>query len=183
MHFRKKRLNNKMFIIALVSILFVVTGAGAQRQMEYLGRGVVAVNQGGGKVYIGWRMLGTDPEDIAFNLYRSIGGAKPVKLNKELLTESTNFVDNTACPNQPNSYFVRPIVKGEELEPSAFFTLPANAPVREYISIALQTPAGHRPSDASVGDLDGDGEYEIVLKQEMRPRDNAQRGRTGDRGP
>src|SRR5439155_5235986 len=44
----------------------------------------------------------------------------------------------------------------------------------------LQTLPGHTPNDAAVGDLDGDGEYEIVLKQEMRPRDNSQKGRTGE---
>ena len=43
----------------------------------------------------------------------------------------------------------------------------------------LQTLPGHTPNDAAVGDLDGDGEYEIVVKQEVRPRDNSQRGATG----
>jgi rhamnogalacturonan endolyase len=47
------------------------------------------------------------------------------------------------------------------------------------LSLPLETLPGHAPNDASAGDLDGDGEYEIVLKQEMRPRDNSQRGTTG----
>jgi rhamnogalacturonan endolyase len=55
----------------------------------------------------------------------------------------------------------------------------AKSPARPYLSIPLQTADGHRPGDASVGDLDGDGEFEIVVKQEERPRDNSQRGRTG----
>ena len=42
--------------------------------MEALGRGVVAIPDGGGKVFVGWRLLGTDPDDIAFNVYRSTGG-------------------------------------------------------------------------------------------------------------
>ncbi len=175
----EKRLYRKIFIGVAVMIMFFAGGASAERQMEHLGRGVVAVNQGGGKIYVGWRMLATDPEDIAFNLYRSTAEAKAVRLNKEPLIKSTNFVDESADPNQPNSYFVRPIVEGKELEPSAAFKLVANAPVREYISIAIQTPEGCRPSDASVGDLDGDGEYEIILKQEMRPHDNARSGVTG----
>ncbi|HUT10150.1 MAG TPA: hypothetical protein VMY42_06610, partial [Thermoguttaceae bacterium] len=59
----------------IVAVLFGTTvvgtvPAGAQRQMEHLGRGMVAIHQGGGKVYVGWRLLGTDPDDIAFNLYR-----------------------------------------------------------------------------------------------------------------
>ena len=68
---------------------------------------------------------------------------------------------------------------GREGEASAPFRLPADAPARPYISIPLQTLPGHTPNDASVGDLDGDGEYEIVLKQEMRGRDNSQAGTDG----
>ncbi|MBC8010956.1 MAG: hypothetical protein H7067_12765 [Burkholderiales bacterium] len=43
--------------------------------MENLGRGEVALRTGATQVYVGWRMLGTDPEEIGFNLYRSVGGA------------------------------------------------------------------------------------------------------------
>src|SRR5262245_54497518 len=46
------------------------------RLMEGLGRGVVAVNRGDGRVFVGWRLLGTDP-DVAFNLYRSADGGEP----------------------------------------------------------------------------------------------------------
>jgi rhamnogalacturonan endolyase len=49
--------------------------------MERLGRGIVAVRQGDNSVFVGWRLLGTDPDALAFNLYRSIGGGRPVKLN------------------------------------------------------------------------------------------------------
>ena len=54
----------------------LATQAYGQRQMENLGRGVVAVNQGG-KVFVSWRLLGTDPDSIAFNLYRSDNGGNP----------------------------------------------------------------------------------------------------------
>jgi rhamnogalacturonan endolyase len=165
--------------IAFGTIFLVAAGAGAQRQMESLGRGVVAINQGAGKVYVGWRMLGTDPDNIAFNLYRSTGDNKPVKLNKEPIKESTNFVDTGVNLSQSNSYFVKPVLKGKEQQACAPSTLQANAPIRQYISIALQTPDGCTPNDASVGDLDGDGEYEIVLHQSPRGRDNSRSGTTG----
>ncbi len=124
-------------------------------------------------------MLGTDPEDIAFDLYRATGDGQPVKLNKKPIENSTNFVDIGVNLRQSNSWFVRPVVNGRELGASRPFTLPANAPARPYISIRLQTPAGCTPNDASVGDLDGDGEYEIVLHQAPRGRDNSQGGITG----
>ena len=163
-------------------LIHAILGAtvSAQRQMEALGRGVVAISQGDGKVFVSWRLLGTDPEDSAFNVYRSTAAAAPVKVNPEPLRTATNLVDTSADLKQALSYSVRPVQDGREGEPSAPFRLPASAPVQAYISIPLQTLPGHTPNDASVGDLDGDGEYEIVLKQEMRGRDNSQRGTTGE---
>jgi rhamnogalacturonan endolyase len=158
----------------------LATTASAQRQMEALGQGVVAIPKGDGTVFVGWRLLGTDPDDIAFNVYRSTAGAAPVKVNAEPLGNATNLVDTGANTKEALSYIVRPVQGGRELEASAPFRLPANAPARPYLSIPLQTLPDHTPNDASVGDLDGDGEYEIVLKQEMRGRDNSQRGTTGE---
>jgi rhamnogalacturonan endolyase len=148
------------------------------RQMEKLGRGVVAINQGEGKVFVSWRMLGTDPENVAFNLYRRTGSEAPRKLTEKPLTESTNFQDSGVDTTKANAYFVRPVISGKEQAAGASFTIPANAPARPYLSIPLQTPAGFTPGDASVGDLDGDGEYEIIVKQEGHPRDNSHEGMT-----
>jgi rhamnogalacturonan endolyase len=149
----------------------------AQRQMENLGRGVVAVPSGEGKAFLSWRMLGTDPGDIAFNVYRVAGGA-PLKLNKQPIRDSTNFTDDNARLNEAASYFVRAVLNGKEQEPGASFKLAAGA--QPYLSIPLQLPPGYSANDASVGDLDGDGEYEIVLKCEQRPRDTASLGLTGE---
>ncbi len=148
--------------------------------MEALGRGVVAVHQGGGKVFVGWRLLATDPEDTAFNLYRKTGGGEPVRLNKAPLAASTCFVDAEAKLEQETSYLVRPVVDGRETDPGAPFTLKVGAPARPYLSIPLRTPEGYVPNDASAGDLDGDGEYEIVLHQAGRGRDNSQDGPTDE---
>jgi rhamnogalacturonan endolyase len=150
------------------------------RLMEKLGRGLVAIHPADNKVYISWRLLGTDPNAITFNLYRFTDGGAPAKLNEEPIAKSTNFVDETADLSKTNSYFVRPVLDGKEQEASTPFKLGPNPPARPYLAIPLQTLPGHTPNDASVGDLDGDGEYEIVIKQEMRPRDNSQRGRTGE---
>ena len=155
--------------VPLGIILLFTNFLQAQRQMESLDRGVVAVDQGDGKVYIGWRMFGTDPDEIAFNVYRD-----KTKINAEPITNSTNFIDSNSSSSA--TYTIRAVIKGQEGKPTA----PAKVWSQNYISIPLQTPEGCTPNDATVGDLNGDGEYEIVIKQEMRPRDNSQRGATGE---
>ncbi len=150
------------------------------RQMESLGRGVVAIRQDDGKVFVSWRLLRTDPKETTFNVYRKTGGGDAVKLNRQPIAAATHFVDANADFTKPNAYSVTAVVKEKEGGASRAFTLPANAPARPYLSIPLKTLPGHTPNDASVGYLEGDGEYEIVVKQEQRPRDNSQRGATGE---
>jgi rhamnogalacturonan endolyase len=164
--------------VSAAASLALASLSAAERQMERLGRGLVAIHEGEDKVFVSWRLLGTDPEGIAFNLYRAAGGAEPVKLNAVPLAGATCFADRGADLSQPASYFVRALRQGKEEEASAPFTLPANPPARPYLSVPLQTPEGYSPNDASAGDLDGDGEYEIVLHQVGRGRDNSQRGVT-----
>jgi hypothetical protein len=176
---------------AMAAIGFGAACAQAQFQMERLSRGVVAVRTSSSQVYVGWRLFGTDGAGTSFNLYRSSNGGSPVLLNGTPLTASTNFVDTSAPPTQSNAYFVRPVVNGMEQPASASFTLPANAPAQQYLNIPLQIPpAGTTPSgesytyvanDLSVGDLDGDGELEYVLKWDpTNAKDNSQSGYTGN---
>jgi rhamnogalacturonan endolyase len=161
-----------------IAFLAVQQNVYAQRQMEKLDRGLVAVRQSGDSVYVGWRMLGTDPDDIAFNLYRQTGKQAAVKLNQMPITGSTNYVDIQAKNTEANTYYVKPVLKGREEQSSKLFSLPANSPVQQYINIPLRTPAGYTPNDISVGDLDGDGEYDIILHQAGRGRDNSSNGIT-----
>ena len=79
--------------IALIMLVLLPASAHAQRQMENLTRGIVAVKQSGGGVYVGWRLFGTDPETLAFNVYRLVGG-DPVALTANLrcsLTDPLRF--------------------------------------------------------------------------------------------
>src|SRR5262245_27629144 len=112
----------------------------AQRQMENLGRGVIAVRQPDNKVFVSWRLLGIDPEALAFNLYRTTEGSKPAKLNDQPITAATSFVDEKADLTKAKAYFVRPVLNRREQAASKSFMLPANAPARQYLSIPLQTP-------------------------------------------
>jgi rhamnogalacturonan endolyase len=148
------------------------------RQMENLGRGVVAINQGDGKAWISWRLLGTEPEDIAFNLYRCTGQQPLVKLNPQPIRDVTCYQDSGIDRTQPIAYFVRPVLKGIEGAESLPFQNRITAVALPYIEIPLRP--GLTPNDASAGDLDGDGEYEIVLKREQSPRDNSQAGPSGE---
>lgn len=162
-------------VILLLGLAFCVGTADAQRQMERLDRGMVAVSDGA-HVYVGWRMLGTDPKDIAFNLYRITGSAEPVKLNQDPITSSTNYVDDEAELSKSNTYFVRSVLNGTEGEASK----PVETWNHHYLAIPLQTPNGYTPNDASVGDLDGDGDYDIVLHQVGKSKDNSQSGYTDE---
>jgi rhamnogalacturonan endolyase len=164
-------------------------------QVENLDRGLIALRSTDSSVYIGWRLLGTDPADLAFNLYRATGEGAPVRLNDTPLLTTTDLVDSTADPTQVNSYTVRPVLQGVELPAGGSFVLAANAPVQPYLTVPLQQPPGasvevppghvtqtftYTANDASVGDLDGDGDYEIVLKWDpTNTRDNASAGLSG----
>lgn len=149
------------------------------RQMEYIDRGVIAVRIPGDSVFIGWRMLGTEPDDLAFDIYRQSGSEKPVKLNKKPVTECTDYIDGDANLKTDNSWFVIPIIKGKKEAKSKSYTLKAESPVQQYFSIPLKTIAGYSANDASVGDLDGDGEFDIVLHQSGRGIDNPSTGISG----
>jgi rhamnogalacturonan endolyase len=142
----------------------------AERQMENLGRGLVAVRQEDGTVFLSWRLLREEPKETGFNVYRTTR-----KLNQDPITNSTCFRDLDAAGDSAPLYSVAAVINGSEQKRHALgFSTGAN----RYLSIRLQTPDGYSPNDASVGDLDGDGEFEIVLHQVGRGRDNSQPGVT-----
>lgn len=161
--------------VALAGVFLGGDRVDAQRQMEHLDRGVVAVNNGNGQVFISWRLLSTDPRHTAFNLYRTVNQRDPVKLNKTPIAGATNFVDTGVNLSEQVAYFVRPFVEGKEKKASGTYTLRTT---KQHLSVPLQTPEGYTPNDASVGDLDGDGQYEIVLHQVGRSQDNSRSGFT-----
>ena len=190
------KLKQLAFVTAVISACALFpTEASPQYVVENLGRGVIAIRASESTVYVGWRLLGTDPSDVAFNVYRASGSGAPVKLNEAPLVATTNLVDTSADLTQATTYTVRPVLQGTELAASTPFVLPAGAPIRQYLTVPLDRPAGgnvevpagsptsaftYSPNDASAGDLDGDGEYEIILKWDpSNSRDNASAGLSG----
>ncbi|MBC7784061.1 MAG: rhamnogalacturonan lyase [Burkholderiales bacterium] len=182
-----RRVSHIALVAAIAAFIGFSSVAYAQRHMEKLGRGVVAVNQGEGKVFVSWRMLGTDPDNIGFNLYRTTSDAQPTnndaqptKLNAEPMTKVTSYQDTGVDLAKDNAYFVRPIVDGKEGEMSKPFmnNIAANSAAKNYFSIPIKGIEGYAPNDCSVGDLDGDGEYEIIVHMTGRARDNSAGGLT-----
>ncbi|WP_405142924.1 rhamnogalacturonan lyase [Paenibacillus sp. FSL H7-0942] len=156
-----------------------VTHAAGPRQMEYLDRGVVAVKTGTG-VFISWRLLGTEGSNVSFNVYRD-----GTKVNASPITNSTNLQD--ASGTSSSKYTVRAVVSGTEQAASAAASVWGN----NYLSVPLSVPAGgttpdgvaytYSANDASAGDLDGDGEYELIVKWDpSNSKDNSQSGYTGE---
>ncbi len=155
------------------------TGIKTGRQMEALDRGLTAVKVSNG-VYLSWRLFGTDPSAIAFNVYRN--GSK---LNSTPLSAGTNYLDGSGTTG--SSYSVRPVLNG--VEQSASET--ASVWAQNYLAIPLQIPSGgttpdgvsytYSANDCSVGDLDGDHQYEIIVKWDpSNSKDNSQSGYTGN---
>ena len=155
---------------------------------ERLDRGVVAVRQADGKVFVSWRTLKSDTKDMAFDVYRN-----GTKLNKKPLTEGGAwFVDE-----EPMGEAVYQVIsRGKRKEALGrrtlatvgtqesgkridTFTLKGDAPVG-YLPIRVQKPDEmHTANDASVGDVDGDGQYEIILKWDpINSHDNSHDGMT-----
>lgn len=162
-------------------LLFVTTLLGAQAQntpvsqMEKLDRGVVAVPVSNGSTsrLISWRLLGTDPRSTRFDVLRD-----GTVIANDLKT--SNFLDKGGKAS--STYQVRVKVDGEVVETTTPVTPWANV----WMKLPLDRPAAgaansgtYTPNDCSVGDVDGDGEYEIFVKWDpSTSQDNSNGGIT-----
>jgi len=151
----------------------------AQRQMEKLNRGLVAVRTSSSQVFLSWRVLGSDPDNIAFNLYRD-----GVKLNATPIITATNYTD---ASSSATTYTVKTVINNIETGETNSASVWSN----NYLEIPMSVPPAmtmpnattctYSPCDCSVGDVDGDGEFEIVVKWDpSNSQDNANAGYTGD---
>ena len=146
----------------------------AQRQMESLTRGVTAVPTAQGDHFVSWRLLADDPDSIAFHVYLQSADGTLKRLTQTPLTGATNFVAERQNAAFNATYLVKPVVDGVECEASQATSVWSNG----YLEIPIRPIEGYRPGDASVADLDGDGDYEIVIHQSGRTHDNSHSGLT-----
>ena len=172
-----------MVVFALsIGIMFMIaasaSAAATARYMEKLDRGLIAVKSGSG-YFLSWRLFGTDPQDntFGFNVYKGTS-----KLNTAVITNATCYQDNSSGTG---TYTVKPVTNGVEGDPSENALLINNG----YVNIPITAPPGgtdpsgsytYSANDCSIGDLDGDGQYELVLKWDPSDaRDNEMTGYTG----
>jgi hypothetical protein len=195
--------NNYKMKTVLLSIAFSLLCLGITAQSNYnytklstekLDRGVVAVRQPDGKVFVSWRILRDDLKGESFDVYRN-----GIKLNKTPLTDGGSFfIDENPLAEDATYEIKGGAACGQ-------FTLCQDAPIG-YFPIKLNKPEGgkvptiqlqQRPSnngwrwhdtgeyaytanDATVADVDGDGQYEIILKWDpTNAHDNSHDGYTG----
>ncbi len=163
----------KALLLALFGLMTV--GAGAQRVIDKLDRGLVAIPQGdktgqddrygtsGTGIFVSWRILPTEYYDTQYNLYRN-----GTKVNKTPLSVS-NYQDNSGT--KTSQYTVVPVVKGQErkdLESAAVKPWDHQyweIPVMDVVGRDGKTASGYTLNDCSVADVDGDGQMEFVVKR------------------
>lgn len=184
------------------------TGTSSARQMEYLDRGLVAVDTGSG-VYLSWRLLGYESlEDQAFDIYRD--GSRIYTTGAH---DATCYTDSNGTAS--SSYIVVPAgesISGEKAvtpwNTNKAYTNGGFSNSVAYKDILFDAPEGgtvenqwysykdssgntvwaqknenytYSANDMSVGDLDGDGEYELIVKWDpSNSQDNSLRGFTSD---
>ena len=175
-----------ILMLSISTVFFAQTNYDFSKlKREKLGRGLVAIRSNPSEVTLSWRYLSADDMKTSFNIYRNGKKIDNVPYSTGTIYKDKNSIADAAI------YEVRPVVNGKETgKINGSYTLPSNAPVG-YVNIPLDkpadsvTPAGqtytYSPNDASIGDVDGDGEYEIILKWDpSNSHDNAHDGYTGN---
>jgi len=150
---------HRAVVVALIVLLFCLVCGGAER----LDRGLVAIPCEGGSVFLSWRLLATDTEQTCFTLVRQDGSASEVRLT-ETPQRLTNFVDKS--PWEPAAserrYELRVYAQeGTPVKETADVTIRKDSP--PYIRIPLA--GDYDFQKVGIGDLDGDGSLEFLIKQ------------------
>ena len=141
--------------------------------VENLNRGISAINTGKGML-VSWRNLANDSDDAVYKLYRDNTLIYTSEKDK-----ATCFLDTSG--NASSSYKVEYYSGGKLISSENCSHISSN----NYLQVKLDKPKGqtsgvtYSPNDCTVGDVDGDGEYEIFVKWDpSNSKDNSQKGKT-----
>ncbi|MDE7105360.1 MAG: RICIN domain-containing protein [Ruminococcus sp.] len=141
--------------------------------LEYLNRGISAINTGNGML-ISWRYLANDDDNAIYKLYRD-----GLLIYTSESGQSTCYLD--AEGSASSKYRVDTLSGGKVISSENCNLISDNA----YFDIPMTPPTGsdctYSPNDMSVGDIDGDGQYELFVKWDpSNSKDNSQKGKTGN---
>ncbi len=141
--------------------------------LEYLNRGISAINTGSGML-VSWRYLANDDDNAVYNLYRD---GKLIYTSEA--GQSTCYLD--AQGNASSKYRVDTLSGGKVIDSEECKLISDNT----YFDIPMSPPTAsdctYSPNDMSVGDIDGDGQYELFVKWDpSNSKDNSQKGKTGN---
>lgn len=173
-----------MLGMSCMSVHPIVAQNASSSYMEHLDRGVVALPAQGKGIFVSWRMLGTDSKNVCFDVVRD---GKVIASH----IKATNYTDQdgkaahtyqiVTCQEMPKADGIAHREVSQKVKPWAdlYQSMPISRPK------GGTTPDGrsytYTPNDCSVGDVDGDGEYEIILKWDpSNSHDNSHNGYTGD---
>ena len=149
-------------LLGAAAVALALAAHAAGQMAERLDRGLVALRRQDGSVYVGWRLLEADPKDAAFHVYRRAGAGQAERITGDPVRDGTNLVDTQAPKEGALAYAVALVTGGREGERSAEAPLAATPPGASYVAIKLQGKVAFQK--VGVGDLDGDGRYDYVIK-------------------
>ena len=141
--------------------------------VENLDRGISAISTGSGMM-VSWRFLADDSDNSIFKLYR----------NNALIY--TSNVGNATCyldkdGKSTDTYKVETVESGTVVSSDTC----AMQSGSNYLEVKLDVPKAqtsgitYSPNDCTVGDVDGDGQYELFVKWDpSNSKDNSQKGKT-----
>ena len=167
------------------SIIFAVTSRPAKPAATPLKRGLMALHQNSGNL-VSWRARATDDRNVRFRLWRGGSTAQTAMVNSgNAISGKTNFLDaNGTASNyyklevlDADGNVIETEVSGKTWNNQTFYIpLTEGAPTDPSGNGATYTP-----NDASYCDMDGDGEYEIILKwSPSNEKDAASSGATSN---
>ncbi len=137
-----------------------VSGFASRPVRERFNRGVTAIPFPGGGVYVSWRLLAEDPEDISFEVFRTRRGGTE-KVTAAPVAETCDFID--ASGRAGDVYEVRPVSGGSAVSGSAAVWGEKDAAGTPCRRIRLSDPK-RTAFQVGVGDLNGDGSFDYVFK-------------------